>query len=782
MAILLLIAAPTYAVLGDYASAAFTAAAIIPVTAVDVFLEQRAERAIQRLRQMTAPTARVVRDGAERSIPAELVVPGDAVLLQEGDIVAADGELIEGPYLLTNEAALTGESQTVTKGAQLQDESRLAFAGTHVVAGQAVMRVLATGTATRFGKIAALVAAVSPPATPLQHAVRGIIKRLGAVAAVFCLGVIAIQLLYGASIADAMLAGVSLAIAAVPEEFPIVFTLYLGIGAWRLARENALVRRLVGVETLGSTSVICVDKTGTLTLGELAVTSVTPFPDGAAARDKTGLLESAALACEVRPFDPLDLAILDHAARENAQPRDGSELVRDYPFDPYAKYLTHVWQTPQGFRIAAKGAVEGILEAAHAPPSVVEAVHAANLRLAEQGTRVIAVAGGSLAETPRTRAEDEQALRFLGLIGFVDPVRPNVPEALAACRESGIRVVMITGDHPATAVAVADSLGLDHRGGVCTGDDLDELSDAELPEAARTVTVFARIRPEQKFRIVQAFRANGDVVAMTGDGINDAPALREADIGLAMGLRGTEVAKEAATLVLLDDNFATIVAAIREGRRIFANLRRAFLYLIGFHIPILIAALVVPLIDEPLLLTPVNLILLELILHPTVSLVFVNDPLDEELMRRLPRARNEDLIRLADAVLPILTGLTLTGAVIGLNLARLWAGAPEDEARATGLMTLIFGQLLLAFVLRSPERSILLANYRENRAIALTALGTIATVVAVVLVPGVSDLMKLRAPDWWWWPATLAIAAAATLWLEPFKAHLHRPAPAREPT
>jgi Ca2+-transporting ATPase len=329
---------------------------------------------------------------------------------------------------------------------------------------------------------------------------------------------------------------------------------------------------------------------------------------------------------------------------------------------------------------------------------------------------------------------------------------------------------------------VADSLGLDHRGGVCTGDDLDELSDAELPEAARTVTVFARIRPEQKFRIVQAFRANGDVVAMTGDGINDAPALREADIGLAMGLRGTEVAKEAATLVLLDDNFATIVAAIREGRRIFANLRRAFLYLIGFHIPILIAALVVPLIDEPLLLTPVNLILLELILHPTVSLVFVNDPLDEELMRRLPRARNEDLIRLADAVLPILTGLTLTGAVIGLYLARLWAGAPEDEARATGLMTLIFGQLLLAFVLRSPERSILLANYRENRAIALTALGTIATVVAVVLVPGVSDLMKLRAPDWWWWPATLAIAAAATLWLEPFKAHLHRPAPAREPT
>jgi Ca2+-transporting ATPase len=775
MAILLLIASPTYALLGDYPSAAFTAAAIVPVTAVDVFLEHRAETALQQLRRMTALTARVIRDGEERSISAELLVPGDVVLLQEGDIVPADGELIEGPHLVTNEAALTGESETVVKGAQLEADARLAFAGTPVVAGQAVTRVLATGASTRLGRIASLVATVSPPRTPLQKAVRNLVQSLAVVAAVFCLAVIVVQLLYGASAGDALLAGVSLAIAAVPEEFPLVFTLYLGLGAWRLARESALVRRLVGVETLGSTSVICADKTGTLTLGELRVTAAVPLDGSVSAANEVPLLESAVLACEVRPFDPLDIAILEFAGGEGVKVPDGSSLVADYPFDPHLKYLTHVWQTPAGFQIAAKGAIEGVLAASRAPADVSNAAHEANSRLAQQGLRVVAVAGGRLSRAPADRASDEERLEFLGLVGFVDPVRAGVMEALASCKEAGIRVVMITGDHPVTAVAVATSLGLAANSQeVCTGDELDALDDEALSEEAKHVTVFARIRPEQKLRIVRALRGNGEVVAMTGDGVNDAPALREADIGVAMGGRGTAVAREAATMVLLDDNFVTIVTAVREGRRIFANLRRAFLYLIGFHIPILLAALAIPLVHEPLFLTPVNLILLELILHPTVSFVFVNDPLDERLMHLPPRARGESLIRTRDALLPVLAGLTLTVAVIAVYLLRLNKGVPEPETRATALMTLIFGQLLLAFVLRSPDRTVLRASYRENSAVLLTTVGTIAIVLSVVLLPGASDLMKLAAPDWWWWPATAGLAAAATLWLEPLKSRLGR--------
>jgi Ca2+-transporting ATPase len=776
MALLLLIASPTYAILGDYASAAFTAAAIIPVTAIDVFLERRAEGALERLRELSAPTARVVRDGQARVVAATEIVPGDTILLQEGDVVPADGQLEDSLYLLTNEAALTGESQTVIKGADLDGESRLVFAGTPVVAGEGVVRVTSTGAQTRFGRITGLVAEVSPPPTPLQRAVRNLIARLGVVAFAFCISVIAVQLAYGAGFADALLAGISLAIAAIPEEFPIVFTLYLALGAWRLTREKALVRRLVAVETLGSTSVICADKTGTLTLGEPQVTAAVAFDGHRVVDETTSLLQFACFACEPHPFDPLDLAILEYAAQERFA-REKASLVRDYPFDPQLRYLSHVWQCDAGYFIAAKGALEGILNASRVPPEVARSAHAENRVLAERGVRVIAVAGGRLDAAPLERGEDEKALRFLGLIGFVDPVRPGVQEALADCARAGIRVVMITGDHPVTAIAVAGSLGIAYSLEVCSGDDLDALDDETLKKLAPQTSVFARIRPEQKLRIVRALRTQGEVVAMTGDGINDAPALREADIGVAMGARGTAVARDAATLVLLDDNFTTIVTAVREGRRIFQNLRRAFLYLIGFHIPILLCALIIPLLNEPLLLTPVNLVLLELILHPTVSLLFVNDPTDRDVMNRPPRSRSESVIRLRDATLPILTGLTLTVAVLGLYLARLWADVPENEARATALITLILGQLVLAFVMRTPERSLIHADYRGNRAVLATTLGTVIILLCVVLIPGLSNLMKLTAPEWWWWVISAPIAAITTLWMEPLKARLAKRSP-----
>ncbi|MGE0056565.1 MAG: cation-translocating P-type ATPase [Dehalococcoidia bacterium] len=767
MAILLLIASPTYAALGDYTSAIFTLIAVIPVTAIDVFLEHRAQTALQLLRERAAPLARVQRDGRGQEISAEDVVPGDLLVLQEGDIVAADGEIIDGLHLLANEAVLTGESEAVTKGAQLEGEARFVFAGTPVVAGQAHVRVTATGLQTRFGKIVGLVAEASPPATPLQQTVRKLIEVLGIAAAVACIAVTGVQLAYGQSLADAVLAGISLAIAAIPEEFPIVFTLYLALGAWRLARENALVRRLVGVETLGSTSVICVDKTGTLTLGQLQVTAVVPL-SGHGAED--ALLESATFACEARAFDPLDLAILAHAETQGIFRPEDAVLVRDFPFDITAKYLTHVWQNSAGrYQVAAKGAIEGILQTSKVSSDAAEQAHRENAALAAQGYRVIAVAGGELVGEPADRQEAEAVLQFLGLIGFVDPIRPEVGNALAECRAAGIRVVMITGDHPVTALAVAGSLGLRSDGEVFTGSDLDRLSDAELAHEAASTAVFARIRPEQKFRIVQALRSRGDIVAMTGDGINDAPALREADIGVAMGQRGTAVAREAATLVLLDDNFATIVAAVREGRRIFQNLRRAFLYLIGFHIPILLSALLVPVIDRPLLLTPVNLILLELIVHPTVSVLFVNDPLDENAMTRPPRARSESLLRARDALLPLLTGLTLTAAVLGLYLARLETGVAEDDARTTSMMTLILGQLLLAVTLRSPDRTGPWVAHTANKALIPTVIATIGVLVVIVLVPPVAELMKLNAAVWWWWLAAGALAAVATLWLEPLK-------------
>ncbi len=771
MALLLMVAAPTYAVLGDTASAAFTAAAILPVAGIDVFLEQRAEGALEQLRELTAPTARAIRDGEERLIPVETLVPGDAVVLEEGDYVAADGEIIEGLYLSTNESALTGESATVAKSSGGDGEAGLVFAGTYVVAGHGVMQVTSTALSTRIGQIAHLVAQSSPTRTPLQQSVQSLIKKLSVLAVALCIAIVAVQLAYGASVGDALLAGISLAIVAVPEEYAIVFTLYLALGAWRLSRENSLVRRLVGVETLGSTSVICADKTGTLTMGELTVTEVAPLRKTPGA--ETAILESAVLACETRPFDPLDLALLTFSDSKGVRIRDGATLVQDYPFDPALKYLSHVWQIRDGYRIGTKGALEGVLEASHASADTRRAAQAANRELAQQGYRVIAIAGGDLAASSGSREEDEKTLEFLGLVGFVDPVREGVAEALDLCKQAGVRVLMITGDHPITATAVGASLGLSDGDSntVCTGDELDTLSDAELALRIDETSIFARTRPEQKYRIVQVLRAKGEVVAMTGDGINDAPALRQADVGIAMGRRGTEVAREAATLVLLDDNFATIVTAVREGRRIFDNLRRAFLYLIAFHVATLVAAIAVPLLHRPLLLTPVILVLLEVILHPIVSFVFVNDPLNPQIMRRPPRPRSEALLRLRDIVLPILTGLTIAAGSLGLYLGRILEGAPTEEARTTALIAIVVGQILLVLVLRSPDEPFW-RNAGKNPAVAISISGAFGILLAVVFVPGLNHLMELRSPGATWWLISLAVAAVAATWMEPLKSML----------
>ena len=771
MAILLLIASPTYVLLGDYGSAAVTAVALLPVTAVGIILEHRAETALQRLREMTAPTARVIRDGLQIEIPAAFVVPGDLVGVNEGDVVPADGQLVAGIYIAVNEAPLTGESLPITKAANGSGSQRELYAGTYVVSGQGLLSVSETGPATRLGQVARLVSGVRPSPTPLQAMVRRLITRLGVVAGLICFLVVLVQLAYGEGVGSALIAGVSLAIASVPEEFPIVFTLYLGLGAWRLARENALVRRLVGVEVLGSTTVICADKTGTLTLGELSVVEAIAVADesGNEAGEER-LLRAAVLACESQPTDPLDVA-LHRYARDHGVAVDTQTLARDYPFDPRKKYLTHVWRTKDGHYVAAKGAVEGILDASRIGRARRERANALNDSLAGQGQRVIAVAGGLLDRQPSERPRDESALEFLGLIGFADPVRPGVAAALEECRNAGIRVVMITGDHPVTAVAVGESLGLarDRTLRVRTGDELDAMDDSELARAASEVEIFARTRPEQKFRLVQALKATGEVVAMTGDGINDAPALKEADIGVAMGKRGTAVAREAATLVLLDDNFSTIVIAVREGRRIFENLRRAFVYLIGFHIPILLSALLVPLANEPLLLLPVNLVLLEILLHPIVSLVFDNDPPDPDLMKRPPRPRTQGLLRARDAMAPLSIGTALATSVLVLYLLRLRSDAPVEEARSMAIATLIFGQLLMLLAVRTREEPLWQAQYAANPVLGPIIAATVALTVLLVSVPGLNDLMHLAPMPWSSWTIAVLLATVSTLWLEPAK-------------
>jgi Ca2+-transporting ATPase len=528
--------------------------------------------------------------------------------------------------------------------------------------------------------------------------------------------------------------------------------------------------------------VICTDKTGTLTEGRLAVAGLaTPSghrqASGAPTAEERGLLQAAVLACEPDAYDPLDLAIVAHARTRglDADALHAGRLVTDHPFDPADKYLSHVWQLPDGsWRVAAKGSIEGILAHADADPTTRAAAQAANQAFAGDGMRVIAVAAAPLESGPTDRrAGDEAGLEFVGLVAFTDPIRQGVAQALAACRSAGIRVVMITGDHPATAHAVAEGLQLPHGDQtgsdlIATGHDLDAADPDELERLAATANVFARTRPEQKHRLVQALRRGGQVVAMTGDGINDAPALREADIGVAMGRRGTEVAREAATLVLLDDNFATIVAAVQGGRRIFDNLRRAFAYLVAFHPPLLLAALIIPLLGRPLLLLPIHLVLLELLLHPVVSLVFQADPPAPDTMTRPPRTPGSGLAG-RSLWRPLALGLSLAAGVVGAYLTVLGWGWPVDQARALSFATLLAGQLLLLFVERSPHRPLWRAGLPVTRTLAWVTALLLGVIVAAVYLPPLAALLKLQPFPPTTWGTVAAIAAAATLWSEPFR-------------
>lgn len=756
MSVLLLIAAVTYVVLGDTVDAVAAVAALVPIAGVSVVLERRAERALEELAALAAPTSIAWRDGSWRVVPTTGIVPGDLVAVREGDIVSADGELVVGERVVVDESALTGESLPVTKTAGGAGDS--VWAGTTVSAGRGLVRVATTGPATRYGEIARLVAAAERGRTPLETMIRRLVLRLGIVAIVFAVLVGVVELVRGGGWGAAIIAGVSLGIAAIPEEFPLVFTIYLALGARRLAHHRALVRTLTAVETLGSTTVICTDKTGTLTLGSLSVSAVVPLDS-----TEEEVVAAAVLASEPEPFDPLDIAIVAAASARGVDVDDlhAGELVGDFEFDPVHKHVTHVWRHDGRLQVTAKGAVEGILGRSASSGEAAALAETMMAELGAAGMRVVGVAAGPLHALPADRAEAEQGLRLLGLVAFSDPTRPEVPAAIADCRAAGIRVVMITGDHPVTARTVAAGLGLtDDDGRVVTGSELDATDDDHLPELVESATVFARIRPEQKHRLVEGLRAKGEVVAMTGDGINDAPALRKADIGVAMGERGTAVAREAASLVLLDDNFATIVEAVREGRRIFANLQNAFGYLVAFHFPLLLLALVVPLLGEPLLLLPFNLIALEFLLHPIVALVFENDPPPDGVMARPPRGPEEGLIG-RRLLMPAVRGLTLTAVTLGLYLATLAAGT--EAARGMALAALFVGELLLVVTERTGARP---TGERNRILVPLLAVG--AGVVAVLFLV-LGDVMGVAALSGERWAIALAAAAAATLWGEPFR-------------
>ncbi len=787
MVIILLVAGGIFIGLGETTDGVTMMLATIPLIVVDLVLEVRAERTLDRLRQMAAPRALVRRDGKEKVIPGAEVVPGDVVLLTEGEIVPADGVVESESNFQVDESALTGESLPVSKKGvgwpapgSIEDRDAKVFAGTTVLAGRSTIVVTATGARTEFGSIGALVARTHPQPTPFELSVQGLVRTLSVLAIVLSLALAGIVYLRGGGWVEALLAGVGLAIAAIPEEFPIVFVIYLTVGAWRMARRSALVRRLAGVETLGSTTVICTDKTGTLTQGRLAIRALQAedrlsIGDRPAITPAMGrLLEDALLASEPNPFDPLDQTVAAFAKDSRVNPSTVYahwSMAQDYPFDPVRKYVTHIWRSPRGeLRLCSKGSIEGILEIAILSEQQKESALEANQQLTGMGMRVIAVAEKELHQLAVERWANESGMRLVGLIGFADPIREGVREAVAQCQTAGVRVIMITGDHPLTAHAIAEATGLRHDDQeIMTGAELEQLDDQGLQQALADVSIFARVQPAQKYRIVEGLKARNEIVAMTGDGINDAPALRVADIGVAMGRRGTQVAREAATMVLMDDNFGTIVEAVKEGRRVFDSLQRAFIYLIIFHFPLVLAALLIPLIGAPLLLFPTTLVWLEVIVHPTAALVFAGDPPGPDLMDRAPRDPKEPFFPRRAVRWMVIQGIAMVLGVIAIYLGLLWSGTPVDQARGAGIATMVIGQTLMVLQTRSTKQAFWRLSFLDNKVLMPTLLATLASVWLFLYLPPLAVAAQLAPITPYQWAAAAAAAIVTTLAFEPLK-------------
>ncbi|WP_091740719.1 cation-translocating P-type ATPase [Phenylobacterium immobile] len=772
MFLLLIGAAVLYLFIGDLAEGLFLVAGAAASIGLVIFQEARSERALAALRELAQPHARVLRNGVETRIAARDLVPDDILLIGEGERLPADGVLMAGDVLSVDESALTGESAPVTKQPAVgvpdltvepapgAEAGPFLFGGTLVVRGQGVVAVSRTGAASALGRIGSSLAAISHEPTPLQKTAGRLVALLGLLALVFC-GLVAMA--YGFLRDDwigGALAGVTVAISLIPEEFPMVLAVFLALGAWRLANHQVLARRSAVIETLGGATVLCVDKTGTLTENRMQVARVwtaagefalaSGAPSGAAA----DLLRYASLASAVRPVDPMDKAVRALDLSGAGEQQGEQEPERTWPLRPELLAVVQLWRLPGEVCLAAaKGAPEAIFRLCRLPDAEVARLQGIIESYARDGLRVLGVA----FTRPTQAFADPQdvAFEFAGLVGFLDPLRPEVPAALNEARGAGIKVMMITGDHPATALAIARAAGIDTEAGVLTGTEVASLSFEVLCERLKRVRVFARITPEQKLRIVEALKADGEVVAMTGDGVNDAPALEAAHIGVAMGRKGTDVAREAADLVLLDDSFASIVGGVRLGRRIFSNLRRALTYITAIHVPIAGLALSPILLGLPPLLFPMHVVLLELVIDPTCSLVFEAEPSEADAMKRPPRRPEEALFGPTQILVALVQGAGVLVGVLGLYWWALSAfpGA-EDAARGAAFLALVVGNLVLALT-DSASSGRLFAPHRRTYWIIVAAVAVVMTLV--LTVPAIATLFDVALPQ-----RDLLLAALAT--------------------
>ncbi|MDO8472911.1 MAG: cation-translocating P-type ATPase [Dehalococcoidia bacterium] len=792
MLLLLLAGGAIYMVLGDIPEALMLLGFVFVIMGITLYQERKTERALEALRDLSSPRALVIRDGESKRIAGREVVTGDIIVLSEGDRVPADGIVLAVNNLTLEESLLTGESVPVSKteaedvlemGRPGGDNSPFVYSGTLVVGGLAIARVAATGMHTEFGKIGKSLLAIAPEETLLQKETRRVVRNLALIGASLC---VIMALVYGISRGswlEGFLASITLAMAILPEEFPVVLTVFLALGAWRISQSQVLTRRMPAIETLGSNTVLCVDKTGTLTQNRMSVTRVFsngeffgigPTEQKAPPEKFHQLIEFSILASQTNPFDPMEKALKDLGKRyQNLTEHLHSDwnFMREYPLSKHLLAISRVWKSPtsENFVIAVKGAPEAVMDLCHFSTSDRQELSKQVENMAGDGLRVLGVAKSTFG--PAALPGDQHAFKFelLGFVGFADPIRPTVPTAIKECYGAGIRVVIITGDYPITAQHIAREIGLRHADKAITGLELDSMTDEVLRERIQQVNIFARVVPEQKLRIVDAFKANNEIVAMTGDGVNDAPALKSANIGIAMGGRGTDVAREAAALVLLDDDFSSIVKAVRLGRRIFDNLRKAMAYILAVHVPIAGLSLIPVLFGWPLVLLPVHVVFLELIIDPACSIAFEAEREEPNIMNRPPRNHTEPLFSRRTIFLSLVQGVAVLLVTMAIYRVALDQGRGDLEARGLAFVTLVIANLGLILSNRFWSQNVISGLRYTNKALLSIVAFTVILLGLVIYVPGLRDLFHFGPLH----PNDLAICLAAgavcIVWFEVVK-------------
>jgi Ca2+-transporting ATPase len=793
MLLLLIAGGVIYMILGNVREATLLLFFVFVIIGITLYQERKTERTLEALRDLSSPRAMVIRDGATRRIAGRDVVRGDIIVLSEGDRVPADGIVLACNNLLVEESLLTGEAVPVHKLESQPDTTKMerpggdhspfVYSGTLVVSGLGIARIAATGIHTEFGKIGRSLQSIETEQTLLQKETGRLVRNLALIAVGLC---VLMALVYGFTIGewlDGLLASITLAMAILPEEFPVVLTVFLALGAWRISQSHVLTRRMPAIEMLGADTVLCVDKTGTLTVNRMSVGKIYAggeFFDIAGSRGIPPpekfhrLIEFSILASQTRPFDPMEKALRElgeYYPALNEHLHLDWQLMKEYSLSRELLALSRVWESRdrRDYVIAAKGAPEAIIDLCHLDAVRAQEIQKRISEMAEEGLRVLGVAKASFKQTELPVNQHDFKFEFLGLVSFSDPIRPSVPEAIRECHNAGVRVVMITGDYPATARNIARQIGLKEPENVITGAELDEMNDEDLKERIMTVNVFARVIPEQKLRIVNAFKANGEIVTMTGDGVNDAPALKSADIGIAMGGRGTDVAREAADLVLLDDDFSSIVKAVRLGRRIFDNLRKAMAYILAIHVPIAGLSLIPVLFKWPLVLYPVHVVFLELIIDPSCSIAFEAEPEESDIMKRPPRDRKEPLFNRRTVAFSLLQGVIVLAVTLAVYRLSLALGRGDVEARTLTFATLVIANLSLILTNRNWSSSILGSLRARNMALRWIVLSAVVFLGLVIYVPWLRDLFHFEMLHFVDVLVCIGAGAVSVLWFEVVK-------------